>query len=81
MRLQEWFPAPRLLAGSSLLRVGASNANGTGFKEIAASIGDNAPFEYSMELTTDFVENGKISNSIRGNGYSPTPAHTNYALG
>jgi hypothetical protein len=41
--------------GVFTFKVGASNANGTAFREVAVTIGDNAPFEYSMELTTDFA--------------------------
>ena len=33
--------------GVFTFKVGASNANGTDFKEVAVTVGDNAPFEYS----------------------------------
>ena len=33
--------------GVFTFKVGATNANGTDFKEVAVSVGDNAPFEYS----------------------------------
>ena len=38
-----------------VFKVGASNANGTAFQSVSVSVGDNAPFEYSMELTTNFA--------------------------
>ena len=33
--------------GVVTFKVGASNANGTDFQEVSATVGDNAPFEYS----------------------------------
>ena len=61
-------------------KAGASNANGTGFKEVAVTIGDNAPFDYSMILTTDFAGMSRSATVADATISSTTPGHTSYAL-
>ena len=66
--------------GVFTFKVGATNANGTDFKEVAVSVGDNAPFEYSMELTTDFAGMSRSATNAEATVSSTTAAHTSYAL-
>ena len=66
--------------GVVTFKAGASNANGTGFKEVAVTIGDNAPFDYSMILTTDFAGMSRSATVADATISSTTPGHTSYAL-
>ena len=61
-------------------KVGASNANGTDFKTISVTVGDNAPYEYSMELTTDFAGMTRSATISEASISSSTAAHTDYGL-
>ena len=66
--------------GVATFKVGATNANGTDFKQVAVTIGDNAPFEYSMELSTDYVGMTRSAEIADATLTSNTPSHTNYAF-
>ena len=66
--------------GVFTFKVGASNANGTAFKEIAVTVGDNAPFEYSMELTPAYAGVTRSATDSEASVSSSTPAHTSYNI-
>ena len=61
-------------------KVGASNANGTDFQEVSATVGDNAPFEYSLQLTTDLTGMSRSATTAEASISSSAPSHTSYAL-
>jgi hypothetical protein len=66
--------------GVITFKVGATNANGTDFKQVAVTIGDNAPFEYSMELTTDYAGVSRSATTAEASISSSTPGHASYNL-
>ncbi len=66
--------------GVFTFKIGASNANGTDFKAVAVTVGDNAPFEYSMELTTDFAGMSRSATNAEATVSSTTSAHSSYAI-
>ncbi|OUV63921.1 MAG: hypothetical protein CBC82_03825, partial [Cellvibrionales bacterium TMED122] len=66
--------------GVVTFKVGASNANGTDFQQVSVTIGDNAPFEYSLQLTTDLTGMSRSATLAEASISSTAPAHTTYAL-
>ena len=69
-----------IAGGVFSFKVGASNANGTAFQSVSVSVGDNAPFEYSMELTTNFAGMTRSATVAEATISSSTPAHNSYGL-
>jgi hypothetical protein len=66
--------------GVVTFKVGATNANGTDFQQVSVTVGDNAPFEYSLQLSTDLIGMSRSATTAEASINSTTPSHTSYAF-